>query len=361
MGRALRVAAGSAGERREGSIPGVVELKIGPNRLRNIVESFRKVPVTVVGDLVADRYVYGTAGRLSREAPVPIIDIEDEELRPGGAANTAANLAAMGAQVTVLGVVGDDRHGKQLLKTLQKLKIDTSGCVKSPARPTVSKTRVMAGDFHITRQQVIRLDRGQRSELDEAEAGQVAENLMKISKNSRAVALSDYGFGIAHPAVLSRLRELARRMPVVADSRFDLMRMEGVTAVTPNEPECEAALATRLNDEEQLAAAAGTLMRKLGVGCALITRGNKGMALFERRKKPLLIPIARDHDAVDVTGAGDTVVAAFTLALAVNASPAEAAHIANHAAGMSVLRSGAVAVTSDEILKSISAADELYS
>jgi len=335
-------------------------LKITPDKLRNIVESFRKIPVTVVGDLVADRYVYGTAGRISREAPVPIIDIEGEELRPGGAANTAANLAAMGAQVRAVGVVGDDRHGRRLLEALQKLEIDTSGCVLSPARPTVSKTRVMAGDFHITRQQVIRLDRGCRAGLNGREARQVAGKLAKASENARAVALSDYGFGIAHPAVLGRLAELARRMPVVADSRFDLMRMEGMTAVTPNEPECEAALATKLNDEAELVVAARTLMRKLEVGCALITRGNKGMALFVRRKKPLVIPIARDHAAVDVTGAGDTVVAAFTLALATGATPAEAAHIANHAAGVSVLRSGAVAVTGDEILESITASDELF-
>ncbi len=336
-------------------------MKVNPDKLRKIVESFGKTPVAVIGDLVADRYVYGAAGRISREAPVPIIDIEGEELRPGGAANTAVNLAAMGAQVSAVGLVGDDHHGRQLLKTLQKLKIDTSGCVKSKSRPTVSKTRVMAGDFHITRQQVIRLDRGQRTEVEDGEARQVAEKLKKISKAVRAVAFSDYGFGIAHSAILSRLKELAGKMPVVADSRFDLMMMEGVTAVTPNEPECEAALAVKLNDEEGLADAAKTLMRKLKVDCALITRGNKGMALFARRKKPLIIPIARDHAAVDVTGAGDTVVAAFTLALAANASAAEAAYIANHAAGVSVLRSGAVAVTSNEILQSIHATDESYS
>jgi len=321
--------------------------------IEGLVSSFRGLPMVVVGDLVADRYVFGKAGRISREAPVPIIDIDGEEIRPGGGANTAVNMAAMGADVTVVGVVGKDAYGGALLKVLKKMGVNTAGVLRSADVPTITKTRVMAGDLHTTRQQVIRLDRGKRAPFDNKTARKIASALRAASKKASAVALSDYGFGIAHDAVLDALRKSARTVPVVADSRFDLLRLEGMTVVAPNEPECEAALAMKINGEKDIEEAAGALLKKLRCRYVLITRGNKGMALYQRRKKPLLIPTAREHEAVDVTGAGDTVVAAFSLALAAGGKPEDATRIANHAAGISVLRSGAVAVTADEIIESI--------
>lgn len=323
------------------------------HRLVKIVKAMKGAPIVIVGDLVADRYIYGTAGRISREAPVPIIDIEGEEIRPGGAANTAANLASMGAKVIAVGVVGNDTHGRSLIEVLKKKGVDTSGVIKAKDRPTITKTRVMAGDLHAKRQQVIRIDRGLRTPLNQNTAREIAKLLKKNVRKAAAVALSDYGFGIAHESVLKVLREAATSIPVVADSRFLLARMQGMTAVTPNEPECEAVLSVKISDEKDLHKCGAELLKKLRCRYAIITRGNKGMALYQHQKKPFLIPIAKKREAVDVTGAGDTVVAAFTLGMAVGAAPEDAVFIANHAAGVAVLRSGAVAVTAGEIIESL--------
>jgi len=322
-------------------------------RLVKIVKAMKGAPVLVVGDLVADRYIYGTAGRISREAPVPIIDIECEEIRPGGAANTAANLASMGAKVMAVGVVGNDPHGRSLLDVLEKAGVKIGGVIKVKDRPTITKTRVMAGDLHAKRQQVIRIDRGLRTPLSQNTAREIAKILKSNISKASAAALSDYGFGIAHESVLKVLRDAAVSIPVVADSRFYLAQMKGMTTVTPNEPECEALLATKISDEKDLHKCGSELLRKLRCRYAIITRGNKGMALYRRGSRPYVIPIAKKHEAVDVTGAGDTVVAAFTLGLAVGAAPEDSVFIANHAAGVAVLRSGAVAVTAREIIESL--------
>jgi len=322
-------------------------------RLKEIVQSFAGLRVLVVGDLVLDEYLFGNTTRISREAPVPIVDLEDGELRPGGAANTAANLAAMGAKTCVVGITGDDRHGEALLDLLKSHNIDVRNVFKWFERPTTVKTRVMAGDIHTTRQQLIRIDRGSREPLKTIRAYDLGRRVAKIASKYDAVALSDYGFGILCQPVIEALAKAAASMPVIADSRFGLMSLVGLTAVTPNEPETEQALNMRLDRKETVEKAGAALLKRLKTQCVLITRGNKGMALFPTSRKGVFIPIAHQREAVDVTGAGDTVVAAFTLALASGAQPAEAAFISNHAAGVAVSRSGTVAVTAGEIVASI--------
>lgn len=328
-------------------------------RLTEIVRSFAGLRVLVVGDLVLDEYLFGNTTRISREAPVPIVDLEGGELRPGGAANTAANLAAMGARASVAGIVGDDLHGERLLGLLKSFGIDVRNVVRLRDRATTTKTRVMAGDVHTTKQQLIRIDRGSRDPIKPLHAHNLGRRIAKIAANRDAIALSDYGFGVLSEPVLAALARAAISIPVVADSRFNLMSLAGFTAVTPNEPEAEQALNRRLDGEEAVRAAGAALLKRLRCQTALITRGNKGMSLFERARRGLFFPIAHDREAVDVTGAGDTVVAAFTLALAAGAEPSVAAFIANHAAGVAVSRSGAVAVTSAEIIASLEESPEL--
>lgn len=324
--------------------------------LSEIVQSFSCLKVMVVGDLVLDEYLYGKTRRISREAPVPIVDLESEELRPGGAANTAANFASMGAKVAVVGLVGADTAGDKLAKLLKSMGIKVDGIFKTKNRPTTSKTRVMAGDLHTTKQQLLRIDKGERSELTQSRADNVAKRIAEQFKKFDAIAFSDYGFGILADPILHALRKAAKQIPVVADSRFDLMKLTGLTAVTPNEPETGHALGVRIDGEDAgedtIEKAGASLVRRLKCRHALITRGNRGMALFTGSRKPVIMPIAQDHEAVDVTGAGDTVVAAFTLGLASGAEPADAAQIANYAAGLAVSKIGAVAVTAEEIIRS---------
>lgn len=322
-------------------------------KLIEIVRSFSKLRVIVVGDLVLDEYLFGKSSRISREAPVPIVDLEGAEVRPGGAANTCANVSAMGAKVTAVGVVGADRSGELLKKVLRQQGINDKSVYSVKTRATTTKTRVLAGDIHTTRQQLLRIDRGERNPLPFSVSKKIADKLVKLAETHDAVALSDYGFGILSEHVLKALVEIAKSKPVVADSRFDLMKLEKVTVVTPNEPETEQALNMKLKGEGEVVSAGKTLLRKLGCEMALITRGNKGMALIQRGKKPFFLPIAQNKEAVDVTGAGDTVVSAFTLALAAKATAEESAFIANHSASVAVSRSGAVAVSWEEIIASI--------
>lgn len=322
-------------------------------KLVEIVRSFSRLRIIVVGDLVLDEYLFGKSSRISREAPVPIVDLEGAEVRPGGAANTCANAAAMGARVTAVGVVGDDRSGELLREVLRQRGINYKSVYTVKTRATTTKTRVLAGDIHTTRQQLLRIDRGERKPLPASVADRIAERILNLAESHDAVALSDYGFGILSEPVLKALAEIAVKKPVVADSRFELMKLAELTVVTPNEPETEQALNMKLHGENEVVSAGKILLKKLACKMALITRGNKGMALVQRNKKPFFLPIAQDKEAVDVTGAGDTVVAAFTLALAAGAAPEEAAFIANHSASVAVSRSGAVAVGGEEIIASI--------
>ena len=321
------------------------------NRLRDIIDRFKAKRIVVVGDLVADVFVYGEISRISREAPVLILNHRETQVVPGGGANAIHNLWALGATPVPVGVVGDDAEGQQLLGYFSKLGIDVSGIAVAKSLRTPSKMRILAGAVHSQRQQIVRLDSGCRLEDDKIRAD-IKRKLKLALKEADALLVSDYGFGLATPEIVSSLRP--KSLTATLDSRFSLMNFSGMTAATPNEPEVEAALGISIgNDAKKLEWAGRTLLRKLGHDAVLITRGKDGMALFERAKKTVHIPIHGSDEVADVTGAGDTVIATFTLALAAGASHYEAAQLANYAGGIVVMKHGTRPVTHDELVEAL--------
>jgi D-glycero-beta-D-manno-heptose-7-phosphate kinase len=326
------------------------------DRLRKIVETFPKVTVTVLGDMVADEFVFGEISRVSREAPVLILKHRESSVVPGGGANATNNLAELGVNVLPVGVVGDDEAGRMLLKYFRHKRIAMSGVLKEKSYATVTKTRILAGMTHTTRQQVVRIDR----EPDEAPNTHLTRELYLAARNyaraSDALLVSDYGYGAATPAILSALREKGKlnAIPIVLDSRYRMLQYVGFTAATPNEPEVEEALGIHIGrDWNKLVKAGEQLMARMKLESLVITRGRDGMVAFDRRHKPLDIPIVGSDQVVDVTGAGDTVIAAFTAALAAGATTEEAAQLANYAGGIVVMKRGTATVSGQELLHAL--------
>src|SRR5215467_523206 len=321
------------------------------NRLRDVINRFKGKRIVVVGDLVADVFVYGEISRISREAPVLILNHRETQVVPGGGANAIHNLWALGATAVPVGVVGDDAEGQQLLGYFSKLGIDVSGIAVAKSLRTPSKTRILAGAVHSQRQQIVRLDSGSPLE-DEKIRNAVKRKLTVALKEADALLISDYGYGLATPEIISSIRR--KSLTATLDSRFSLMNFSGMTVVTPNEPEVEAALGISIgNDQKKLEWAGRTLLRKLKHDAVLITRGKDGMALFERAKKTAHIPIHGSDEVADVTGAGDTVIATFTLALAAGASHHQAAQLANYAGGIVVMKHGTRPVTHHELVEAV--------
>ncbi|HVO09272.1 MAG TPA: PfkB family carbohydrate kinase [Vicinamibacteria bacterium] len=325
-------------------------------RLASLVRAFRGRRVLVLADLVADEFVYGRVERISREAPVLILRHDTSDLRLGGGANAVHNIRTLGGRPLPLGVLGKDAHGAALRRLLREKGID-GGCVfEEPSYPTPVKTRILAGRPHSTKQQVVRLDRYQRLPSRSRARQAVLRALRGFSGELDGILVSDYGFGLLDPALVRSAVALARRrkVPVAVDSRFALLRFRGMTAVTPNEPEVEEALGITIgHDRERLEAAGRELLARLGCRAVLITRGSDGMALFEKGCPPEHIPIHGTDEVADVTGAGDTVIATFTLALAAGARPAEAARLANYAGGIVVMKHATATVSGEELLAAV--------
>jgi len=324
-------------------------------RLKKIVESFPKVTITVVGDLVADEFVFGEISRVSREAPVLILKHRERSVVPGGGANAIYNLAELGVNVLPVGVIGDDEPGRLLLKQFRHKRIPVSGVLKDKQYTTVTKTRILAGMTHTARQQVVRLDREPESEPNSHLKRELVLAAREYVRASDALLVSDYGYGSASPAILNEIRGkgTAAGVPVVLDSRFRMLQFSGVTAATPNEPELEEALGIRVQDWKRLCSAAEQIMSRMKLQSLLVTRGRDGMVAFTRRHKPVDIPIFGSDQVADVTGAGDTVIATFTAALAAGASSEEAAHLANYAGGIVVMKRGTATVSRQELLRAI--------
>jgi D-glycero-beta-D-manno-heptose-7-phosphate kinase len=326
------------------------------DRLRKIVEAFPKITVTVLGDLVADEFIFGEISRVSREAPVLILKHRERTVVPGGGANAANNLADLGVNVLPVGIVGDDEPGRMLLRYFRHKRIAVSGVLKDKAYTTVTKTRILAGMTHTARQQVVRVDR----EPQEVPNQHLTRELYLAARNyahvSDALLVSDYGYGAATPAIVNTLREKGKlgSVPVVLDSRYRMLQYSGVTAATPNEPEIEEALGVRIGaDWNQVVAAGEQVMERMQLQSLVITRGRDGMAAFDRKHKPVDIPIFGSDQVADVTGAGDTVIAAFTAALAAGATTEEAAQLANYAGGIVVMKRGTATVSRDELLRAL--------
>ena len=325
-------------------------------RLFDIVGAFSRQTIGVVGDFVLDEFVSGEISRVSREAPVLILRHLRSEACLGGAANAVNNLAELGARILAIGVVGDDEGGATLLELFRRKGVNITGIVRAPGWTTTTKTRYLAGWTHTTEQQVLRVDREAKGILPENIQRTILSKAQKAAKRADAILVSDYGLGAAPPALVRKLS--AKRLTL--DSRYRLLefRDAGITAATPNEPEIEAAygspVGTNLARLEELGDRA---LRELGLEALVVTRGKDGLALFEAdsttgrgaRKPPRHIPIHGSDTPVDVTGAGDTVIAVFTLALAAGATYLEAAHLANYAGGIVVMKRRTATVTRAEL------------
>ena len=325
-------------------------------RLQKIVRAFPKVTVTVVGDLVADEFVFGEISRVSREAPVLILKHRDRTVVPGGGANAVNNLADLGVNVLPVGVVGDDEPGRMLLKYFRHKRIPLSGVQKNKGYITVTKTRILAGMTHTSRQQVVRVDREPEAPLSKHVERELMAAACEYTRASDALLVSDYGYGTASPAILDGIRETGRRrpVPIVLDSRYRMLDFSGATAATPNEPEVEEALGIKIGqDWSRLCSASKELMSRMKLKSLLITRGRDGMVAFDGKHRPADIPIFGSDEVADVTGAGDTVIATFTAALAAGASTGEAAHLANYAGGIVVMKRGTATVSQEELLQAI--------
>jgi rfaE bifunctional protein kinase chain/domain len=307
-------------------------------RLLDLVAAFPRQTIGVVGDFVLDEFVSGEISRVSREAPVLILRHRRSESYPGGAANAVNNLAELGARVLPVGVVGNDEGGRKLLDHFRRKRINVSGILRAPDWSTTTKTRYLAGWTHTTEQQVLRVDREPQASLSRHIEKAIAHKAQQIAGRADAVLISDYGLGAASPALAKSLK--AKRITTL-DSRYRLLeyRAAGITAATPNEPEIEAAYQSRVGtNTAKLDELGQRALRDLGLEALLVTRGKDGMAVFERSRQPRHIPIYGSDAPVDVTGAGDTVIAVFTLALAAGASYLEAAHLANYAGGIVVMK-----------------------
>jgi len=323
------------------------------SRLRALIEQFKGKRVVVFGDLVADVFVYGEISRISREAPVLILNHRETQTVPGGGANAVHNLWALGARPVPVGIVGDDAEGNQLVEYFANLEIDVSAIRVAKSYRTPTKMRILAGAVHSQRQQIVRLDSGGPLPNDKAQMHTGLDQKLKLAlTNADALLVSDYGYGLITPQLISKVR--TNGIPATIDSRFSLESFSQMTAATPNEPEVEAALGEPIgNDAKKLEWAGRTLLRKLKHDALLITRGKDGMALFERGKKTAHIPVHGTDEIADVTGAGDTVIATFTLALAAGGNYYEAAQLANYAGGIVVMKYGTRPVTYDELLQAV--------
>jgi len=327
-------------------------------RLRSLIDSFRGKRVLVIGDMVADEYLIGKPARISREAPVLILEYSEERTVPGGATNVAVNTSTLGAEVFLAGVVGDDVPGRRLREAVGALQMHQEGLFTDARRPTSTKTRIMAGSPQIVQQHIVRIDRVDASEVSEPSKGQILEYIQQVLPTMDAVVLSDYENGVISPDIIHLCIPLARELEkiVVVDSHGSLSRFQGVTALTPNQPEAELSLGMTIQTLADVNEVGRRLLEECHAESVLITRGSEGMSLFEVGKPAVHLPIyPLDHasEIVDINGAGDTVAATFTLALTVGASKAEAAYMANAAAALVVRRLGCASNTPQELMNVI--------
>jgi rfaE bifunctional protein kinase chain/domain len=324
--------------------------------LADYVEQFSGKTVAVLGDFVADEFQFGEISRVSREAPVLILRHRETHLVPGGGANAANNLAALGARVLPITAVGQDNAGDALTAYFKEKRMDVSGILRVKGHTTPTKTRFLAGWAHTVGQQVLRVDREPQAPLPPASHHRIEQLLRAKLPSVDALAVSDYGFGVATPELVRQVRSKRKSMVVTLDARYALASYakSGLTSATPNEAELEALHHTAIGQNlEELSRCGRATLSAMKLQALLITRGRDGMALFESPARLTHIPIHGSNQAVDVTGAGDTVLAAYTLALASGASPLEAAHIANFAGGLVVMKRGTATVSRSELLEVI--------
>lgn len=315
----------------------------------------RDKKILVIGDIVADVYVDGRISRISREAPVLILEKAGERVVAGGAANVITNAATLGAEVYAVGVIGDDNYAESLRNIFKDLDVHIEGLVRDKSRPTISKTRIIAGGRATVSQQIVRIDSESHDPLSKKVEAELLAKIDKILPNVDGVIMSDYGSG----TITSNARKLITRfagkkkIPSIVDSRYNIGKFEGVGYVKQNDSEVGAFVGFELNDVTDLISAGTQLLTKLNVSGVLVTRGEKGMSLFERNGATHHIPVSDMSEVFDVSGAGDTCVAAFLLALTAGAQPAVAAKIANYASGIAVRKLGTATVSATELIATL--------
>jgi D-glycero-beta-D-manno-heptose-7-phosphate kinase len=339
-------------------LPGEAERK---ERLLGLVDAFSGRRILIVGDVIADEFIYGQVARVSREAPVLILKYDTTEIVAGGAGNAANNVATLGGRARLAGLVGTDPEARRLLGSLQA-RVERSYVVRAREYRTPVKTRILAGGVHSAKQQVVRIDREPGWPLAQSLVQTVAEKIRPALDDCDAVILSDYGSGLAGAALAKTIRATLQRrsrrrpVPVLVDSRYRLLDYRGLTACTPNESEVEEILGVTIGDDPAVLERAGrALLKRTGMKAVLVTRGSRGMALFEARQATTHIPIFGSDEVADVTGAGDTVIATFGLALSAGASFYEAARLANYAGGLVVMKRGTATVSARELGDAIAA------
>jgi len=319
-------------------------------RLKKIISRFNKTKILVVGDLMLDEYIWGKVSRISPEAPVPVVCVDKESFMPGGASNVAGNIAALSGKAVLLGAIGRDIQGSMLKDALKNRSIDTSGIVVDNTRPTIIKTRVIA--HH---QQVVRIDKERQEAVSSKISSKLVDFVGKRIDKVDSLLIEDYGKGLITPHLLEEIVHLAKKKNkiITVDPKEEHFSFyKGITAITPNQNEVSCAVGFQIKNEDTLKKAGAKLLKRLNCKMALVTLGERGMRLFQKGTKAVHIPTVA-QDVFDVSGAGDTVVAAFTLALSSGAKPIEAAHIANCAAGIVVGKLGTAVVTRKELEQSI--------
>ncbi|HEU5254609.1 MAG TPA: PfkB family carbohydrate kinase [Vicinamibacterales bacterium] len=322
-----------------------------------LIEELPGHRVAVIGDAIADEFVYGRVARVSREAPVLILEYDSTEVVPGGAGNAANNVAAMGGSALLAAVLGRDEPARRLLKSLHR-RVNPRTVIRTSRRGTTIKTRILAGGIHSAKQQVVRIDRVANGAIDKSTRSAFFRAAVSAAMRSDAVLISDYGGTLVSPAVVSKLRRELKAaghvIPILVDSRYRLLSYSGLTACTPNESEVEHALGVRINDDARVLERAGRqILEQTRMQAVLVTRGSRGMALFVPGEPTVHIPIYGSDEIADVTGAGDTVMATMALALAAGATFELAARLANYAGGLVVMKRGTATVSAAELRSAV--------
>jgi bifunctional ADP-heptose synthase (sugar kinase/adenylyltransferase) len=356
-------------------------------RLLALVDALAGCRVVIAGDVIADEFIYGEIARVSREAPVLILNYDSTEIVPGGAGNAAGNVASLGGAARLAGVAGRDETGRRLLATLKSRRIDVDAVLRPAGYRTPTKTRILAGGIHSAKQQVVRIDRAASGTIDEASRAAFEARVLRAVRGADALLVSDYGSGLVRPQLVTEARRIFRLKAeatesakgksrgrdqtrgrdesrgfrlqaegiILVDSRYNLLKFRGMTACTPNESEVEQALGVRIGDNARALERAGrALLAETRAAAVLITRGSRGMALFEMDRPTVHIPIVGSDQIADVTGAGDTVIATMTLALSAGAPFDDAARLANYAGGLVVMKRGTATVSASELRYAIS-------
>ncbi len=317
---------------------------------KDYANAFSKQKVVIIGDLVADQFLLGTIARVSREAPVFILRHDETETRCGAAANAAVNIASLGGTPLLIGIVGNDKNGELLISSLKENGVSVKNVVVDESIATTTKVRVLAGQHYAGKQQVIRIDYENDSTINSSVIEKLVSNLQAAAREANAIIISDYDYGVANEEIAKAALAIAkdRRIPLIIDSRFKLEHFSGATSATPNLDEFEQLGGKDLSDHE-----CDEIRERLGFESLLVTCGNAGILLLEKNKMPIRYKAIGSLEPVDVTGAGDTVIAAYTLAVASGLSFAEAARIANHAGGLVVMKKGTAKVHIDELAGSL--------